>query len=135
MPYREGDPPEITERVPTFTPPPLPAAREMPRTRLEVCWTDHRKQFDKLFEDRLRTFRNEILSALVAEKVPASAPAPSSARQKVFSVVKLGALKGTRWGGYVSLALTVALLLAKAFKPGLVTPLESLGHLLDGGAP
>lgn len=132
MPYHEGDPPEITEKVPTFLPPPLPARRDMPRTRLEVCWQEFERRFDKRFDERLRDFRHEILSAIVAKKVSANEPAPSSARQKVAAVVGKGALAGTKWAGYASLLLTVALMLAKAFRPGLVTPLEGLGKLLSG---
>lgn len=126
MPYRDDDPAEPTEKVPV--PPPLPAILEFPRTRLEQLWLDHRRAFDRQLSD----FRNEVLSAIVAERVPASKPEPSSARQKVAATVAKGALAGTKWASYASLAITIALLLAKAFKPGLVSPLESLGKLLSG---
>lgn len=131
MPTRPSDPPEDTEKVPVHPiPPPLPPRIDFPETRLEVAWKLHRQVTD----DQFRSFRNEILSAIVAERVPASDPAPPSARQKVMTAVKVGALKGTKWGGYVSLAITALLLVAKALgRTDLATPLEGLGKLLDGG--
>lgn len=130
MPTRPSDTTEDTEKVPVHPiPPPLPPRVDFPETRIEVAWKLHRQATD----DQFRAFRNEILSAIVADRVPASVPAPASARQKVFATVKAGALKGTKYGGYVSLALTALLLIAKALgRNDLATPLEGLGKLLEG---